>query len=193
MNGFLFIFFSAVCCIAAVKANSADIKSTKKEKTVDNNDRNNDKIKASDKNDQKGNKDQKDSKKEKDDKKNKVSLECDNDRSDNKNRKEQNERKGKENDRKEKESKGNRDRKDNDRREDREDSRGDKDKKRKEGKDLNDNIPCGKPVEPVCNTVCLMIADPLCASPDGFDGESKTFDNGCQLDVYNCQNPKSSE
>lgn len=57
----------------------------------------------------------------------------------------------------------------------------------------DDSKSCEEPSGPACNTMCLMIADPLCATPDGFEGDSKTFDNECQLNVYNCLNPKASK
>ncbi|XP_037026886.1 uncharacterized protein LOC119067825 isoform X3 [Bradysia coprophila] len=69
------------------------------------------------------------------------------------------------------------------------DSREGKVKKIRKDKNQGGNKPCGKPSQPTCNTVCTLIAAPLCASPDGCEGEPKTFDNECLLDVYNCQNP----
>ncbi|KAG4072906.1 hypothetical protein HA402_006586 [Bradysia odoriphaga] len=65
------------------------------------------------------------------------------------------------------------------------------DKKIRKDKNQGGKKPCVKPSQPICNTVCTFIAAPLCASPDGSEGEPKTFDNECLLDVYNCQNPNA--
>lgn len=176
----LFFTLSAVCCVAAVKANSLVIRG---------------KI---EKNDQKVNRDN--SVIKRDEKKN---SECDNNES--KNRNEENDRKEKENERKikynENERKGTKSNEEN---------RNLSNKGHQSGKYnssnriwwdhrnvknyRDDNKPCEKPSPSSnCNIVCTLIYDPLCATPDGFEGDSKTFDNECQLNVYNCQNPKASE
>ncbi|KAJ6640267.1 Ovoinhibitor [Pseudolycoriella hygida] len=91
----------------------------------------------------------------------------------------------KDNDRKDNDRKGN-DRKDNDRKDN---DRKDNDSKGKncgeEGHNI-DNKPCG---QPVCNEFCPLNLDPLCAEPDGFKGDPKTFDNKCLFNLYNCKHP----
>ncbi|KAF9087274.1 hypothetical protein BGX29_000910 [Mortierella sp. GBA35] len=43
------------------------------------------------------------------------------------------------------------------------------------------------PAAPVCNKACPLNYSPICAKLKS--GETKTFSNGCEMSVYNCENP----